>query len=299
MNKIIDYLKGRTVHTPGLALARFLLAFSMLLTVLFNDVKVVANHDYGAMPTYGMRHTIYRSIPFKKADLFMVMDPSNARIVVAVILLLVMSGFLPRVTGVLHFWACFSVHNYFMITNGGDDIAFVMSLLLLPICLTDPRINQWKRGVAAPARRNITANIALLMIQVQAAYIYVSAGYEKLVNKQWLEGTAVYYYTSHIKVGAPAWLQYINETVTLTPMVKVLTWGVLGFEFLIALCLFFPSRIKKKLLIPALIFHLLIVFNFGLISFFFSIAGMLVLYLGEDIVVFSSPRSPRDGGQSS
>ena len=278
--KLITHLKTKQVHTPRIAVARFLLAFGMLLTLLCNDMSTVANHNYTRLPGYSARHTTSMSVPLKQLDLFMIMPPGVAKGVVTVILLLVMSGFYPRVTSVLHFIACFSYHNYFLIINGGDEITFVLSLLLLPLCLSDPRKNQWTPMAPGPSQSNIIGNVALLVIQVQAAYIYFSAGYEKLYSKVWTEGTAVFYYTSHYRLGAPSWLQHINESLTLTPMVRVLSWSVLAFEFLLALCLFFPERIRRKFFIPALIFHLLIVVNFGLISFFFAIAGMLVLYLG-------------------
>lgn len=281
IDKLITYLKNKQVHTPRIALARFLLAFGMLLTLLFNDMSTVANHNYKRLPEYSAKHTAAISVPLKQLDLFMVMPPGVAKGVVIVILLLVMSGFYPRVTGVLHFIACFSYHNYFLIVNGGDEITFVMSLLLLPLCLSDPRKNQWRHRETTASQGNIVGNIALLMIQVQAAYIYFNAGYTKLFSSVWREGTAVFYYTSHYRLGATFWLQQINELVTRTPLVKVLSWSVLAFELLLALCLFFPEKIRRKFFIPALIFHGLIVINFGLISFFFAMAGMLVLYLGR------------------
>ncbi|PQJ11363.1 hypothetical protein CJD36_006060 [Flavipsychrobacter stenotrophus] len=280
MDKLITYLKNKQVHTPRIALARLLLALGMLLTILCNDMSIVANHNYKRLPEYSAKHSSTISVPLKQLDLFMVMPPGVAKGVVVVILLLVMTGFYPKVTGVLHFIACFSYHNYFLIVNGGDEITFVMSLLLLPLCLSDPRKNQWRHVETTASQGNIVGNIALLMIQVQAAYIYFNAGYTKLFSRVWREGTAVFYYTSHYRLGATFWLQQINELVTRTPLVKVLSWGVLAFELLLALCLFFSEKIKRKFFIPALIFHGLIVINFGLISFFFAMAGMLVLYLG-------------------
>ncbi len=284
IDNLITYLKNKQVHTPRLALARFLLAFGMLLTLLFNDMSIVANHNYDKLPEYSAKHTVARSVPFKQLDLFMVIPPATAKIVVMVILLLVMSGFVPQVTAILHFIACFSYHNYFLIVNGGDEVTFVLSLLLIPLCITDPRINQWRATPPKASSRNITANIALMAIQVQAAFIYFSAAYEKLYVQVWKEGTAVYYYTSHYRLGARSWLQHINELITLTPVVKVLSWGVLALELAIAFALFLSTKTKKKLLLPALLFHLLIVINFGLISFFFAMAGLLVLYLGNNAV---------------
>lgn len=280
IGRLITYLKSREVHTPHIALARFLLAFGMLLTMLFNDMGIVANHNYKRLPDYTARHTAGISVPLKQLDLFMVMPPGVAKGVIVVILLLVMSGFVPKVTGVLHFIACFSYHNYFLIVNGGDEVTYIMSLLLLPLCLSDPRMNQWKKREVEVSQSNMVGTIALFMIQVQAAYIYFSAGYEKLFSKVWTEGTAVFYYTSHYRLGAPSWVQAVNEVITLTPAVKLLSWGVIGFELLLAACIFLPAGIRRKMLIPALLFHALIVVNFGLVSFFFAMAGMLVLYMG-------------------
>ncbi len=284
MTAIIAYLKARNIHTPRLAVARFLLALGLLLTVSSNSLDIIANHGYTQLYGYTIRHSPHFYRPFQSLDLFTVMPPAAAKAVVIIILLLVMSGFYPRVTGVLHAWACFSIHNFFIINNGGDDLAFVLSFMLLPICLTDPRVNTWKRQDSPPAQKNIIANVAMVAVWVQAAWTYFDASYAKLFTNQWLNGTAVYYYTSHYRLGAPDWLRHINEMITLTPFVYVLTWGTLLLELLLAACIFFPSRIKRKFILPAMFFHFLIVINFGLITFFISITAMLLLYLDDDDV---------------
>jgi hypothetical protein len=65
-------------------------------------------------------------------------------------------------------------------------------------------------------------------------------------------------------------------------MVKVVTWGVLLLELVLATCLFMPSSFKRKMIIPAIFFHFLIVVNFGLITFFIAINAMLILFLDDD-----------------
>ena len=281
-DRLIKFLKNKKVYTPRLAIVRFLLAFGMLLTVLCNRLDVVANHNYTRLPAYSAKHTTHASVPFKKADLFLMMNPETARWVVVGILLLVMTGLLPQFTCLLHFWACFSVHNYFLILNGGDELAFILSLLLIPVCLADPRFNQWKQKEITPSAGNIVANVTLYFIQLQCAWLYFDAGFFKISRPQWQDGTAVYYYTSHYRLGAVDWVRHINELVTLTPLVKIVTWGVLLLEMGLAICLFLPARIKKKFIIPAIIFHLLIVVNFGLITFFIAELAMILLYLDTD-----------------
>lgn len=279
IQRFIATLAATTVHTPRIAIARFLLAFGMLLSLLFNDMQLVANHSYDKLPEYHALHTTTTSVPLKQLDIFMHMPPDAAKGVAIVVLLLVMTGMAPQVTGILHFIVCFSYHNYFVVINGGDEISYVLSLLLLPLCLSDPRLNQWKRIKQTTEGRNIAGNIALWVVRLQAAFIYFSAGYEKIFSRVWKDGTAVYYYTSHYRLGAPQWLRSINESITLTPAVALLSWGTIIFELALAACLFLPFRIRRKFLLPGLAFHFLIVINFGLITFFFTMAGLLVLLL--------------------
>jgi antimicrobial peptide system SdpB family protein len=282
MKQLVERLKNKSVHNEKLAIARFLLALCILLSLLFNDMNVIANHNYTHLQIYKSRHNERVYVPLKKADLFMILSPAKAKVVVIIILLCVMSGFLPQVTCLLQVWACFSVHNYFLILNGGDQIAFILSILLVPICLTDPRLNQWTRTDNAHSRINIFANIAFFAIQVQAAIVYLDSGISKLFVKEWQEGTAVYYFTSHYRLGAPDWLRSINELITLTPFVAILSWGVILLELLLFACLFAAPKVKKAFLILALAFHLLIVIDFGLITFFLAIAALLILYLDDE-----------------
>ena len=134
IDALVDRLKSTCIHTPRIAFVRFLLAFGMLLTLFTNDLSVVANHNYNKLADYQSMNKQQARAPFKKVNLFRAMAPDKAKVVIIVILLLVMTGLLPQVTGMLHFWACFSIHNYFILYNGGDEIAYVLSLLLLPIC---------------------------------------------------------------------------------------------------------------------------------------------------------------------
>ncbi|NCX95620.1 MAG: hypothetical protein EBX41_04280 [Chitinophagia bacterium] len=273
LNALIAQLKAGNCHTPLLAYSRFLLALCFLLTLYFNDLATLSVAD---MPGYASHH----SAPLKYLNLFYLLPAGIAKAIAIAILLATMSGFLPRITALLHFWVAFSLYNYITIMNGGDKIAYLFALLLLPVCLTDPRLNQWKPHNPAPHNSlNIIPNLAIVFVKLQAAWVYIDAGTAKLANSQWRDGTALYYYTSHYRLGAPQWLRSLNEYITLTSAGRVLNWGVLAFELLLGIALFLPKRFRKMLFIPAVVFHLLIAVNFGLVSFFIAIAGMLILYL--------------------
>jgi len=282
LKQLIDRLKYKNVYTPKLAIARLLLALGMLLFVVSNDMDVVANHNYTHMSRLKTRDLEHASAHLKHTNLFLMIPPAQAKVVIIVILLFVMSGLAPQISGVLHAWACYSVTTYFTVLNGGDKVAWVLSILLLPLCLTDPRWNQWKKKDNTPSNLNVFANVAFFAIQVQAAFVYLDSGISKMFVREWQEGTAIYYYTSDHRLGAPEWLRHINEMTTLTPFVIVLSWGTIVLEILLFTCLFAPARIKSRFLPIALFFHFLIAINFGLITFFFSMAALLILYLDDD-----------------
>ena len=60
-------------------------------------------------------------------------------------LLVVASGFRPRVTAIVHTWIVFSVSASVTFPDGGDAIALIVVLLITPMCLADPRPWQWAR----------------------------------------------------------------------------------------------------------------------------------------------------------
>lgn len=281
MRGFIAYLKQLEVHTPRLALVRFLLAFGMLLTIVFNDIHVLADQRYDQLSGYRIKQRQGIGGPFSRANLYLMMPDRSATIVVVVILLVVMSGFAPQISCLLHYWACFSFHNYYTVLNGGDDLTFDLALLLIPICLTDRRLNQWKEGKSKQTAGNIVAAVSMTAIWLLVAWLYFDAYYFKLFKPQWSNGTALYYYLSHYRVGAPDWLRSIDELLTTTQFVKLLTWGTLLLEFLLSIALLLPARFKRKLFIAAIIFHFLIAIHLGLITFFIAIVAALLLYLDD------------------
>lgn len=293
INKVITYCLSHSVHTPRLAVVRFLLAFGVLLTLSFNSLDIIANQNYQLLPEYAAHHTQHTNAPLKKYNLFILLQPEVAKVCAIIVLLWVMSGWIPQVSCLLHFWVMFSFYNYVAILNGGDKLAYILCALLVPICLLDHRWNQWKTTIKMPSSHaNIIANITLWFIYLQSAWVYFDASISKLFTPQWLDGSAVYYYTTHYKLGAPAWLLPINEAIFLSPLGTLISWLVLLLELLLGFAFVLPFKTRKYLLLPALFFHGLIAINMGLISFFFAIAAMLLLYLIDDIPMLFSALQP-------
>jgi antimicrobial peptide system SdpB family protein len=83
------------------------------------------------------------------------------QVVVALLLLVVASGYRPRYTVVLHAWIAFSLAGSIALPDGGDQAARVMCLLFIPIGLADDRRWHWRRPPVDSAIRPHLSAVAL------------------------------------------------------------------------------------------------------------------------------------------
>lgn len=258
---------------------RSLVALSTLSSLAFHSPEALFRPFH---------ETMYRGVsdPGPALSLFSVSgDLSLARWLGILILVLVVSGWRPRITGILHWYVSFSFASSCFIAEGGDQIGAIVTLLLIPITLTDSRVSHWH--AAPPDRRTATdeikrliASSAWTMIRLQAAVIYFHASIGKMNAPEWLNGTAMYYWVQHPLFGAPGPLRTLLLAAFTVPiLVMAATWGVVAFELLLASALVMEKRHWPALLVAGLCFHLGIVVVHGLGSFFLTMAGALVLYL--------------------
>ena len=201
------------------------------------------------------------------------------------ILLVVASGWRPRFTALFHWWIAFSLFVSATIPDGGDQATSVLTLLMLPVALTDPRRWHWQAlpEQTPTATRHVLrllALSALLVIRVQVAGIYLNSSIAKLAVTEWRDGTAVYYWISQPVFGAPGWLHGILLAVAATSLgVIAMTWGTLILEFTLGIAIVMPRRSWKYLLVAGILFHGSIALMMGLASFSIAMAGALILYL--------------------
>ncbi|MDR3679943.1 MAG: hypothetical protein P4L41_08250 [Flavipsychrobacter sp.] len=274
---LLNRIMYKNIHNEKIAIVRSLLAIGTIFTLLTNNMGLLINSNYlnggGGLSV---------ELPLKAINLFVLFPPVYAKLIALFILVTVISGYLPQITSVLHALVMISFCGKVIPVDGGDQVALVLSILLIPICITDERLNQWmpnkKQG---NANMNIFNNVCLFAIQMQAAFIYLESGIGKIMVNEWKEGTACYYWFSHNVSGAPDWLRNIYESITLTPYVALVSWGVIIFEILLFACLFANENIKAKFLVLAILFHFMIIITHGLPSFFCSMLGLLILYLDE------------------
>ncbi len=270
----------RSPWTNVYGLARTLLAISTLLTLIANDAstlfiplaRVVTQAPFcDGHAAFGL---------FCQSD-----DLEAARWVAIVLLIIVASGWRPRITGALHWWVAASLQSSASLLDGGDQITMNLTLLLLPVTLFDGR--KWHWSAPEPARSTtvgllgrLVASFSFTAIRVQVMLVYYVAGVAKYGVEEWGEGTALYYWFSHPVFGVPAFLDEPIGLVTNSPtLLPLVTWGVMAFEALLAAALFMRSRHRRRVFVFAVAFHCGIALLHGILTFAIAMEAALILYL--------------------
>lgn len=281
-------------HVYGLA--RTLLALGTLSTLAFNDASVLFR-----LPAGGSLATTCTGLAGWSLFCLLSAHLEAARWIAAAALLVIASGWRPRLTCLPHWWIAFSLTTSSAVIDGGDHVTTTLALLLLPVALTDARRTHWDPPAGRPrVYARLVALTGLAAIRVQVAIIYLDAFLSKLAVPEWTDGTAVYYWFTHPEVGMVGWLQALAWPVLTHPLgVLALTWGALGLELFLSAGLVMDRRWRGPLLAAALLFHAGIAVVHALPSFALAMWAALILYLRPSGRTFALAayglRTPRRG----
>lgn len=183
--------------------------------------------------------------------------------------LLFVAGFATRMVTplLLLFWIALSTNSVFL-TNGGD----VIIRLVLLFCIFANLSKHWsvdawwcrRRGVASIYPASLTRripdwvraaahNTAVVLCGYQVVLVYVNSGIFKLMGKEWLEGSALYYaFNLDVFRVFPALSDIAWQ---ITPFVLVGSWISIWAQLLFPiLILWRPSRYAALLVIMGMHF---------------------------------------------
>jgi antimicrobial peptide system SdpB family protein len=272
---------GATPWTNVYGVARSLLAGTTALTLLLNQGRTLFRPGAG-VPDGPLCEGA------RGLGLFCVAGANHlelARWLAIGVLVVVASGWRPRLTGVLHWWVSFSFQANALVLDGGDSVTAVLALLLIPVTLTDPRRWHWQAAeTMGPGRSSeasrLIAQVALLAVRLQVAGIYFHAAVAKFAVKEWADGTMLYYVLDSPMFGAAGWRRTLLWPVlTNGTLVALLTWSVLLAEYLLSTGLIVSKRYRGMLLGLGLSLHAGILLFQGLASFSLAMFAALILYL--------------------
>lgn len=271
---LIDKYSSLHPWTNVYGFVRTSFAIGLLLSFIFNDMEVMFPIRNVDTILFSYKISFYNLL----AEHLVV-----SKTLTIIILLWVISGYIPQLSSIFHWWICYS---YFITTplgEGGDQIMSLVTLVLIPLCITDNRINHWyKPKPNNNQKTKLFVWSTLFILSIQFSILYFNACISKLGVNEWLYGTAPYYWFTHDTHGVAPWLKEITYFLTSNNYVVVfLSWGTMIGEFFLG-AWFFMKRSTwnwKVLFFLGVLFHLAIVLVFGLISFFFSMLAVLILYL--------------------
>jgi sporulation delaying protein B len=276
-DRIAAGLAAQAPWTNVYGVARTLLACGTLLTLLFSPVEVLF-HPMAGRPDFPTCTGPADAGWFCVADGHLQL----ARWLAIAALVLVASGWRPRFTGILHWYVAWSVHSNVSLVDGGDQVTTVLTLLMIPLTLTDARKWHWQPMPAPATARPIAALVAIstvVALRLQVAMVYFHAAIGKLAVDEWVNGTATYYFFSDPMFGTPSWLSWLSPVLTTPIGVALVTWLPLLLEFLLAASIVMERRWWRPLLVAGLAFHAAIALNHGLVSFALAMWGALILLL--------------------
>lgn len=272
---------ARDPHTNVYGLARTLVALGTLGTLAFSDPHSIF------LPAVGV--SMYPvCVGATHASLFCVAGPDNlhaARWAAVAVLAVVASGWRPRWTGVLHWWISWSLIASGLLVDGGDQVAAILALLMVPVTLSDRR--RWHWQAPAAAAPSTTAGFAVRLaawscfsvIRLQVAFIYFQAAVGKMAVEEWRDGTAFYYWAGDPWFGMPAYLSWLAPALSSTVVVASITWGAMALETFLFTGLVMERRYRPVLLAVGVLFHGAIAVVHGLLSFVLVMWGALLLFL--------------------
>lgn len=259
--------------SPVIGIARTILATGTFMTLLINPPYVLFSSDI--IELSGLNRI---SLFFILQDHLMV-----AKILSLILLAIIAIGIYPRFTAIIHWYVSYSFFSTSNVIDGGDHIASLITLLLIPILLFDQRKTHWDKGYTKHDDLASTISSSFyFLIKVQACVIYLHAMVGKLSVYEWLNGTAAYYWLTHEYFGINSFFRGFTEKLLENSfIVIVFTWGTLILEFLLSAAIILDkhSNLRYYLFFGGIIFHFGIVIFHGLASFFFSMTSVLILYL--------------------
>jgi antimicrobial peptide system SdpB family protein len=278
----------RTFDPRGLRLAtaRSLLAVATLSVIVTNPDDVLFMHqgDLPAVRCGGIRDLSLWCLGQGSGAMMV------ARVLSIAVLGAVVAGFRPRWTCIPHWYVSYSLCVSMTLPNGGEHVAQIATMLLIPASLGDRRTWQWRRPTTAlQARWRGASYASVLVLRAQVFIIYAHAAWSKLASQGWREGTAEYVIFFDPHYGPyPPMREALSPLLSSPTVIAAATWSTIGIEVAIAVLALGTRRMRLGALGLALLLHLGIIVLMGMPSFGLIMIALLMI----NAVPGSDPTGP-------
>lgn len=274
--RLNDYVRRFDPQQLGIGVGRSVIAVGQAAFLLFTTPQALLAPVIGQQPAPycdGVKAISLYCTPGLSGN------PVLAHWIMFALLIVVASGFLPGPSGVVHAWVSFSLSASIALPDGGDIVARIVTLLLIPYCLTDRRLWAWRHGAPLGSIRLGIAFASIWAVRLQAAIIYVDSGIAKVASDKWLTGTAEYYVLRDSTFGASGVVRNIGLFFTSSPVtVALATWGAMALEITVGVLIMVGrDRGRSVGLVLAILLHVGIIVTIGLWSFGLAMIGLVII----------------------
>lgn len=230
---------------------------------------------------------------------------------ILVLLVVIASGFKPRLLSWVHLYVSFSISTAIALPDGGDQAVMCIAFWLAFASLNDPRTWGWDKRAVPNTKSTVQSYFdsisvaAIFALRLQMAYIYLNSAIAKFPVDAWQDGTAMYYVARMENFGSVTVLGDFLRSLTSVPILTAsVTWGTMLCEIALALGLIIGGRFLYVSVLISITLHLAIAVFLGLVSFAVIMvggvlaAGSLQLQrLRSDILIYKTlTRHPAQQG---
>ncbi|HXH36199.1 MAG TPA: sporulation-delaying protein SdpB family protein [Plantibacter sp.] len=214
-----------------------------------------------------------------------------ARWLAIALLLLVVIGITPAATAIPHWYVTWSFMTSSTAVDGGEHLSANLTLILIPLVVLDRRRWHWSRDSRYETRNpwlKCIAYSALALFIAQVMGVYFQASIAKFGVLEWSDGTALWYWMQNPTFSPPEPLGgFIRFLFQFLPITVAATYGTLILQLSLVPAPFYPSRLRRLLLILAVMFHLGIAATMGLWSF-------SMIMIAADLLLLIRPHEAND-----
>lgn len=269
--RLVDRMNNFSAKTIPIQSARALLAAATL------SILISTPWDKLSPELAGIGRTSYCKPPLNLGLFCIDTNPhkSLATGISIAVLTLVILGFVPAISSLLHAWVAISFSVGIGLPDGGDQVAQVITVLVFVMSIDNWSWCAWYPKVGSVLKSEKLSNLSSgvrwagwVGLRLQVAYIYLDSGISKLSRDDWLNGSAMYYFVRDPSFGASGEIGNLARWFTSFDWgVAFLTWSPILMEIAIALLIFGRGIHRTTALTLAVLLHVGIIVVIGLWSF--------------------------------
>ncbi|MBI8990253.1 sporulation-delaying protein SdpB family protein [Corynebacterium meridianum] len=289
-------IQSANIQSRFISIGRAIIAVTQLIFVLFTSQEA-------RFAAIGPQPFGPHCQSWSQAGLYCVVGKEHlslADVVIAFGLILVISGFYPRWTGILHLYITYTISTAITLPDSGESVALIFVGVLTVVSLSDKRRNCYLTNLdidSIPPHLQGISRGAIIFGRIQLCFLYAGAVFAKLGIADWENGTALHDIVNNASAGD--WFQVLETSGTFEKgwVLAVATWMPTVLELLIAINVIGTANMRRSAFTLVVTLQGGIILSMGLVSFSLIMIGCCLAIITppprySHISVLSTPTEP-------